>query len=173
MTTLSAALSLAILGLAAPALADRAEPRTGNYAYVEIRDANGHTAQGPIATNVVPLWPVRACFGWVVTVPQRNRFVELVEIQKMPAPTRFAGDGFTINATGDTTTARRHEFVGNDGRLQNAWCINDADPEGVVTFEIHVEGRLVAEFKFCAVRLPDGEPFRLEELTCPRRFMGS
>ncbi|WP_178133383.1 hypothetical protein [Vineibacter terrae] len=162
----------AIACLVTPALADSA-PATGNFPFVEVRDEHGSLVQGPVTNNVVPLWPVRSCFGWVVTVPQRNRFVELVEVQKMPAPTRFDGGGFTINETQDTTTATRRDYVGNDGRLESAWCVNDADPEGEVVFEVHVEGRLVAEFKFCAVRLPAGSPFQLGELTCPQKFMGS
>jgi hypothetical protein len=157
--------------LSAPALADRSGLQGGNHPFVEIRDESGVLVQGPFVTNVVPLWPVRACFGWVVTVPFRNRYVELVEIQKMPAPTRFDGGGFSINEAKDTTTARRREYVGRDGRMENAWCMNDADPEG--KFEIHVEGRLIAEFKFCAVRLPASQPFRLEELVCPQKFLGS
>ncbi len=165
--------SVICLLTATPSLADRSGGQTGNHPFVEIRDERGVVVQGPFATNVVPLWPVRACFGWVVTVPFRNRFVELVEIQKMPAPTRFDGGGFTINEAKDTTVARRREFVGRDGRMENAWCMNDADPEGEVKFEVHVEGRLIAEFKFCAVRLPAGQPFRLEELVCPQKFLGS
>ena len=161
------------LGLATPALAERSGVQAGNHPFVEIRDEAGQLLQGPVMTNVVPLWPVRSCFGWVVTVPFRNRTVELVEVQKMPAPTRFDGGGFSVNEASDTTTARRDEFVGKDGRIENAWCINDADPEGEVRFEVHVEGRLIAEFKFCAVRLPADQPVRLEELVCPQKFMGS
>lgn len=157
---------------ASPALADRTAV-AGNHPFVEVRDERGVVVQGPVANNVVPLWPVRACFGWVVTVPFRNRVVELVEIQRMPAPTRFEGGGFSVNEARDTTVARRREFVGRDGRIENAWCMNDADPEGEVKFEVHVEGRLIAEFKFCAVRLPAGQPFRLEELACPQKFFGS
>ena len=170
---LGLAIVMAVAGAAPAALADRAGGPGGNYPFVEVRDEHGQVVQGPVATNVVPLWPVRTCFGWVVKVPYRNRTVELVEIQKMPSPTRFEGHGFSVNEHKDTTTARRREYVGNDGHMESAWCINDADPEGEVKFEVHVEGRLVAEFKFCAVRLPAGEPFRLEELACPQKFQGS
>ncbi len=170
---LGLAVAIAVAGLTPAALADRARGTSGNYPFVEVRDEHRELVQGPVTTNVVPLWPVRACFGWVVTVPYRNRYVELVEIQKMPAPTRFEGGGFTVNEHKDTTTARRQQYVGNDGHMESAWCVNDADPEGEVKFEVHVEGRLVAEFKFCAVRVPADKPFRLEELACPQKFLGS
>jgi hypothetical protein len=161
------------LATAAPALADGTGHAPGNHPFVEIRNERGDVIQGPLATNVLPLWPVRSCFGWVVTVPWRNRYVDVVEIQKMPAPTRFEGTGFSVNDTRDTTTANRREFAGADGRLQHTWCVNDADPAGIVTFEVHVEGRFIAEFKFCAVRLTAGQPVRLEDLVCPQKFLGS
>ena len=162
----------ALLAVPTPASAQNVKPR-GNYPFVEIRDAQHRIVQGPVENNVVPLWPVRSCFGWVVTLPERDRSVDYVEIQRQPAPTRFTGGGFVANEASDTTTRKARAAIGKDGLLSHSWCVNDADPEGEVRFEIHVEGRFVAEFKFCAVKLPASEPVRLDALTCPRKFLGT
>jgi len=61
-----------VLPIAAPA-----QETNGNYPFVYITDEAGNVVQGPERTNVVPLWPVRSCFGWSVVVPGPDREVDL------------------------------------------------------------------------------------------------
>lgn len=166
-----AATALAIAALTAFQPAAAAE---GNYPFVEIYDADKKLLQGPVATNVVPLWPIRSCFGWVLTLPTYAfQTVEVVEIQKLPGPSRFAGDGFEVHETLDGTTAKQRLTVGADGRIVSTWCVNDADPPGEYRFDVHIDGRHAAEFRYCGIRVPENEPFDLEKLACPRRHEGS
>lgn len=161
--------------LAAPAHADAQplEADGGNFPFVLIRDEEGNTVQGPLRTNVVPLWPVRSCFGWVVRVPGPDRMVELVEIQRLSGPTRFdAGPDVKINESSDTTTRRAREMT-QDGALSGLWCVNEVDPPGLYKFEIEVDGMKRAHFTYCAVRLPPDQPVDLAELACKNFFQSS
>jgi hypothetical protein len=157
---------IAALGLSATlahAAPNERKPARG-YPVVRIDQGPGRT-NGPVETNVIPLWPIRSCFGWVVVVRGPDRWVEMTEIQQAPGPTRFTGSGFEVGPRSDTTTMKRRMRV-VDGKLSHSWCVNDADPPGEWRFEIHVDGVWVAEFRFCGIRLPEGEPFRLEDLAC-------
>ncbi|MGE0421900.1 MAG: hypothetical protein AB7O88_06535 [Reyranellaceae bacterium] len=156
----------AVLALAAlPAQAAPGDrQRTRSYPFVRIDQGLGRT-NGPVETNVVPLWPVRSCFGWVVVLRGGYRIVEVTEIQHAPGPTRFTGSGFEINPKSDGTTLKTHMPV-IDGKISHSWCVNDADPPGEWRFQIYVDGVFIAEFRFCGIRLPEREPFKLVELAC-------
>lgn len=167
-TLLRAALAAALCVVALSALAapgDRPNKPVRGYPFVRIDDGPGRS-NGPVETNVIPLWPVRSCFGWVVVLRGPDRMVEMTEIQHAPGPTRFTGPSdIKVNPQSDSTTMTRRLRV-VDGKLSHSWCVNDADPPGEWRFEIHVDGVFVAEFRFCGIRLPEGQPFKLEELAC-------
>jgi len=155
------------------AAAQAQQPPAGNYPFVYILDANGIIVQGPERTNVIPLWPVRSCFGWSVVVPGPDREVDLVEIQQLSGKTRFdSGPGIVVNADSDTTTRHVRQRT-EDGRLQGVWCVNDADPPGQYKYKIHIDGQFRAEFTYCAVRFPPGQPIDLKSLACKNNFEGS
>ncbi len=161
---------LAMLPVLFPALA---QAQGANYPFVYITDAAGNVVQGPERTNVIPLWPVRSCFGWSVAVPGPDREVDLVEIQQLSGKTRFdTGPGIAINANSDTTT-RHIRDVTRDGRLEGTWCVNDADPPGLYKYMIHVDGKFRAEFTYCAVRFPADKPIDLRTLACKNTFESS
>lgn len=162
--------SVAVLACALLATAALAQDQLGNYPFVYITDAAGNVVQGPERTNVVPLWPVRSCFGWSVVVPGPDREVDLVEVQQLAGKTRFdVGPGVTVNPNSDTTTRHVQETTVN-GRLQGVWCVNDADPPGLYRYLIHIDGKLRAEFTYCAVRFPADQPIDLKSLSCKNYF---
>ena len=153
--------------------AARAQEPAGNYPFVYIIDEIGEIVQGPERTNVIPLWPVRSCFGWSVVVPGVDREVDLVEVQQLSGKTRFdTGPEVIINANSDTTTRRLRQRT-EAGRLQGVWCVNDADPPGLYKFRIHIDGPLRAEFTYCAIRFPAGQPIDLKSLACKNYFESS
>ena len=164
-TILRAVIAAALCAVAFSAWAapsDRKPPRS--YPFVRIDSGQGRT-NGPVETNVVPLWPVRSCFGWVVVLRGPDRMVEMTEKQYAPGPTRFTGSDFVIGPNSDSTVMKRQlPVIG--GKITHGWCVNDADPVGEWRFEIYVDGVFVAEFKFCGIKLPEDKPFKLEELAC-------
>ncbi|MBM3622042.1 MAG: hypothetical protein FJX20_15280 [Alphaproteobacteria bacterium] len=162
---LRAAITAALCVAALSALATPADRKPARgYPFVRIDSGPGRT-NGPVETNVVPLWPIRSCFGWVVVLRGPDRVVEMVEKQFAPGPTRFTGSDIVIGPNSDSTIMRRRMPVVG-GKLSHSWCVNDADPPGEWRFEIHVDGVFVAEFRFCGIKLPEGEPFKLEDLAC-------
>jgi hypothetical protein len=163
--------TIAALMLLLPLAAQGQE--SGNYPFVYITDETGTILQGPERTNVIPLWPVRSCFGWSVAVPGPDRIVDLVEVQQLSGKTRFdAGPGIIVNANSDTTT-RHVKQATIDGRLDGTWCINDADPPGMYKYMIHIDGKLRAEFTYCAIRFPAGQEIDLKSLSCKNNFESS
>ena len=155
--------TLALAAASAHAAPTERKP-TRSYPFVRIDDGQGRT-NGPVETNVVPLWPVRSCFGWVVVLRGGYRVVEVTEIQQAPGPTRFTGSGFEITPQSDGTTMKMRVPV-VDGKISHSWCVNDADPPGEWRFQILVDGVFVAEFRFCGIKLPEDQPFKLEDLAC-------
>jgi len=165
-----AARILACLMLVLPNLA---LAQGANYPFVYITDEAGNVVQGPERTNVVPLWPVRSCFGWSVAVPGPDRQVDLMEVQQLSGKTRFdVGPDITVNENSDTTTRRVKDFT-RDGRLEGIWCVNDADPPGMYKYMIHIDGKLRAEFTYCAIRFPADKPLDLKTLACKNYFESS
>ncbi len=160
------------LWLALP-LAAQAQDNAGNFPYVYITDEAGNVIQGPERTNVVPLWPIRSCFGWSVVVPGPDREVDLVEVQQLSGKTRFdSGPGIVINENSDTTT-RHIQQATIDGRLDGTWCINEVDPPGMYKYLITIDGKLRAEFTYCAIRFPADKPLDLKTLACKNYFESS
>jgi hypothetical protein len=175
LRTLGAALTAASLSFASAGTLAQGSPVpgvTGTYTYVEARDAQGMVVQGPVRSDAFPLWPVRSCYTWVVTLADTNRTVEVTEIQKTPGPTRFdVPADIKINETSDGTVWRR--VVHARGGVTGTWCVNDADPPGEYLYRVLVDGRRVADFRFCGIKLADGEELKLETLSCKGRFLGS
>jgi hypothetical protein len=169
-----ARLSLVLtIALVQPLPAAQAQDQTGSYPFVYITDDAGNIVQGPQRGNVVPLWPVHSCFGWSVAVPGPDRTVDLVEVQQLAGKTRFdVGPGVTVNPASDTTTRHAREATVN-GRLQGVWCVNEADPPGLYRYLITIDGALRAEFTYCAIRLPAGQPVDLKTLACKNSFESS
>jgi hypothetical protein len=160
----------AMAGAAARAQSDAAVAE--RYTYVVERDATGATIQGPVRTDAFPLWPVRACYAWVVVLAGPDRSVEVTELQKTPGPTRFdVTTDVKINETSDGTMWRRRTRTA--GGISGTWCVNDADPPGEYLYRVLIDGRPVADFRFCGIRLGEGEEVRLEALSCKGRFLGS
>ncbi|HEX2890422.1 hypothetical protein [Vineibacter terrae] len=162
------------LAVAAPPGA-RAQPSPGvadTYTYVVVRNERGENIRGPVRSDAFPLWPVRACYTWVVVLPGSDRTVMLTEIQRTPGPTRFdVSSDIKINESSDGTEWRR--TVRTQGGVSGTWCVNDADPPGEYLYRVLIDGRTVANFRFCGIRLEPGEEVRLETLSCKGRFLGS
>jgi len=155
-----------------PAMAQSAPAAIDTYTYVVARDEAGATIQGPVRSDAFPLWPVRACYTWVVMLAGPDRSVEVTELQKTPGPTRFdVTSDVKINETSDGTMWRRRVRTG--GGVSGTWCVNDADPPGEYLYKVLIDGRTVADFRFCGIRLKDGEELRLDALSCKGRFLGS
>jgi hypothetical protein len=155
------------------ALPSVAFAQSASYPYVYITDAAGNIIQGPERTNVVPLWPVRSCYGWSVAVPGPDRQVDVVEVQQLSGKTRFdVGPDITINENSDGTTRRLKDFTRN-GRIEGTWCINEVDPPGMYKYMIHIDGQFRAEFSFCAIRFPADKPVDLKTLSCKNNFESS
>jgi hypothetical protein len=164
---------LLALGLAMP-VPVLAQPGTvaETYTYVVMRDANGALVQGPVRGDAFPLWPVRSCYTWVVVLAGPNRSVEITELQRTPGPTRFdVTSDITINQASDGTMWKRR--VSTQGGISGTWCVNDADPPGEYLYQVLVNGAPVANFRFCGIRVDEGETVRLESLSCKGRFLGS
>jgi hypothetical protein len=144
----------------------------GTETLVEVRDAQGSVVQGPVNGDAFPLWPVRSCYTWVVRLAGPPRTVEVTEIQKTPGPTRFdVTSDIKINETSDGTVWRRN--VRADGGVVGTWCVNDADPPGEYLYRVLLDGRPAANFRFCGIKLAEGEEPKLEALSCKGRFFGS
>lgn len=142
------------------------------FTYVVARDEAGNLIQGPVRTDAFPLWPVRACYTWVVMLDGPDRSVDVTELQKTPGPTRFdVTSDVKVNETSDGTMWRRRVRTG--GGISGTWCVNDADPPGEYLYRVLVDGKAVADFRLCGIRLNDGEALRLDALTCKGRFLGS
>jgi hypothetical protein len=164
------AIVLACLAVVAPATANSTVVE--QYTYVVERDATDRVIQGPVRSDAFPLWPVRACYTWVVVLAGPDRSVEVTELQKTPGPTRFdVTSDVKINQTSDGTMWRRRVRTG--GGISGTWCVNDADPPGEYLYRVLIDGNQVADFRLCGIRLADGEPVRLEALSCKGRFLGS
>jgi hypothetical protein len=167
--------ALLAIALALAPVAARAQGAAGiadTYTYVTVRDHQGGVIQGPVRGDAFPLWPVRACYTWVVVLEGPGRSVEVTELQRTPGPTRFdVTADVKVNAASDGTMWRRR--VRTDGGISGTWCVNDADPPGEYLYRVLVDGRPVADFRFCGIRLEQGEEVRLEALSCKGRFLGS
>lgn len=145
----------------------------GSGPYVYIVDDNHQVIDGPVRNNVIPLWPVRSCFGWTVAVPGATRTVKILEVQQTPGPTRFdVGPETKVNPQSDRTE-RRFDALTIGNQVSSSWCVNDADPPGPYRFEIFVDGRLMGEFIFCAAHFPDLQKIKLDELQCPNKLHSS
>ena len=162
----------AVIAGGRPSMAQTGPGVFDTYTYVVARDAGGELIQGPVRTDAFPLWPVRACYTWVVVLSGPDRSVEVTELQKTPGPTRFdVTPDVKINETSDGTMWRRR--TGTAGGISGTWCVNDADPPGEYLYQVLVDGKRVADFRFCGIRLADGEAVRLDTLSCKGRFLGS
>lgn len=167
-----AVLAAAWLAAGGPAQAQSSPTVSEQYTYVVERDAADRVIQGPVRSDAFPLWPVRACYTWVVVLAGPDRSVEVTEVQKTPGPTRFdVTSDVKVNETSDGTTWRRR--VRTSGGVSGTWCVNDADPPGEYLYRVLIDGKPVADFRLCGIRLADGEPVRLEALSCKGRFLGS
>ena len=155
------------------AQAQQATDVADTFTYVTVYDEHGAATQGPTRGDAFPLWPVRSCYTWAVVLSGPARTVQLTEIQKTPGPTRFdVTSDVKINETSDGTVWRRTVST-QGGGVSGTWCVNDADPPGEYLYRVLVDGKPVANFRFCGIRLADGEAVRLETLSCKGRFLGS
>lgn len=161
---LPAALMAALLAAAAPAPAAASGP-PGGSTMVQVLPGPGGP-QEPVQTNVIPLWPARSCYEWRLEIPGPPRQVDLVEIQRTPGPTVFQCSGCEINEQSDGTVLRRRVFAA--GRVSGGWCVNEHDPPGDYLYDIRIDGRPAGVFRFCAVRVPEGESFDLRRLACEK-----
>lgn len=158
---------------ATPALAQPMRNPGGAGPYTYILDESGKIIEGPVRNNVIPLWPVRSCFGWRVAVPGPDRQVRVREVQTAPGKTRFdVGADVRVNPQSDMTE-RHYTDWSRGGYVESAWCVNDADPPGLFKFEIFIDGRPSGEFKFCADHFPAEPKVKLEDLSCPNKFPGA
>ena len=172
MTPYRLAVLAACLAAAVPAMAQSSSTVTDTYSYVVARDEQGSIIQGPVRGDAFPLWPVRACYTWVVMLAGPGRVVEVTELQKTPGPTRFdVTSDVKINQTSDGTMWKRR--ASTHGGISGTWCVNEVDPPGEYLYNVLVDGAPVAQFRFCGIRLADGEPVRLDSLSCKGRFLGS
>jgi len=167
------ALLLIGVAIAAPAWAQPLKKPNASGPYVYIIDERNEIVDGPVRNNVIPLWPVRSCFGWTVAVPGTVRSVKILEVQQAPGSTRFeVGPETKVNPQSDRTE-RRLEAVSYNNQVSSAWCVNDADPPGLYQFDIYVDGRLMGQFMFCAVKFPEGQEIKLDQLQCPNKLNSS
>ena len=157
----------------APAQAQPAPEVVDTFTYVVVYDEQGVATQGPTRGDAFPLWPVRSCYTWAVMLAGPARTVQLTELQKTPGPTRFdVTSDVKVNETSDGTVWRRTVST-QGGGVSGTWCVNDADPPGEYLYRVLVDGKPVANFRFCGIRLNEGEEVRLETLSCKGRFLGS
>lgn len=162
-----------LLATAFASTAALAAPPGEHHTLVRLRDADGKTIEGPVRGDAFPLWPARACYTWVVHVGGAERLVNVTERQTTPGPTRFdVGADIRINDASDATEWTRRMVV-RDGAVAHTWCVNDADPPGEYHYRVDIDGRFVAAFRFCGIKLPEGAPPRLGGLSCAKRFLGS
>ncbi len=156
-----------------PAQAQTASDVVDTFTYVAVHDAHGAVTHGPTRGDAFPLWPVRSCYTWAVMLSGPVRTVELTEIQKTPGPTRFdVTSDVKVNETSDGTVWRRTVST-QGGGVSGTWCVNDADPPGEYLYRVLIDGKPVANFRFCGIRLAEGEAVKLDALSCKGRFLGS
>ena len=104
-------------------------------------------------SNVVPLLPDRACFGWRIRISGDEKLVFTREILKLPdQPAYWSGedDSYdTSRISEDRTTATTEEYRPvKNGWVENYWCVSDGDPTGDCLIEVSI-GDLPAErFEF-------------------------
>jgi len=136
--------------VAAPAVALGQQAVVEKSFDVYLVDPNGVQV---VQSDVVPLLPGQACFGWRIRLDGADRLIKATETLELPeAPAVWSGEGDEYSPTkivNDRKTAVTTMFHALDeGWFGSVWCIAEGDPVGPHTIAVHVDEHLLAEFDF-------------------------
>lgn len=124
---------------------------------VMLRDGAGN--QAVVQSNIVPLLPDRACYGWRIRLAGATGVVSFKEIFSIPAePATWSGekDEFSPNVIAkDRKTAVTEKFaMPLEGWISHSWCVAAGDPAGNYSMDVHIEGKFAKRFDFEVRRIP-------------------
>lgn len=111
-------------------------------------------------TNVVPLIPGHACYGWRIRLSEELDLVHFREVFSLPEEPEFwtgEGDEFEPNEiSSDRRISITEKFVTpKDRTISNSWCVVNGDPEGKHSMEVFIDGEFVKRFEFELKKVPD------------------
>ncbi|MBG6175491.1 hypothetical protein IWQ55_003322 [Labrenzia sp. EL_208] len=106
-----------------------------------------------LPSDVVPLLPDRACFGWRIKISGDEKLVFTREILKLPEqPEYWSGEDdkySTSQISEDRTTAITDEYLPVvDGWVENYWCVSEGDPIGDCLLEVYFGDVPAGRFEF-------------------------
>ncbi|MBG6160591.1 hypothetical protein IWQ54_000241 [Labrenzia sp. EL_195] len=106
-----------------------------------------------LPSDVVPLLPDRACFGWRIKNSGDEILVFTREILKLPEqPEYWSGEDdkySTSQISEDRTTAITDEYLPVvDGWVENYWCVSEGDPIGDCLLEVYFGDVPAGRFEF-------------------------
>jgi len=107
-----------------------------------------------LQSDLVPLIPDRVCYGWRIRLAGSEGLVRFKEVFSLPAESEvfWAEEIDEFNTTvisKDRITAVTEMFITlRDGWIDNTWCVEDGDPEGKHSMEVHINGQFAKRFDF-------------------------
>ena len=110
--------------------------------------------------TVVPLVPLRSCYGWRIKVTPSIKLIRFREEFTLPSePKLWSGENndFATNKIIDERrTSITTRFVTPDkGWVENVWCVVEGDPEGNHSMKVYFNDQFIKLFDFEVRRLPN------------------
>ena len=118
---------------------------------VSLRDHEGN--QATYQSNLVPLIPRLACYGWRIRLANAKGLIKFKEVFSLPTEPEFWGgenDEFNPSAIAKNRKSSVTEKFAHvrDGWISHSWCVAEGDPEGKYMMEVYIEGKFVKRFDF-------------------------